>query len=130
MKPKWEHFLLLLIRRELNYFVNHVLQEMLNWEGNAGTWDVFSEERKKILQIAFLIFSTSFQNLLTAPSLKVGSTTLNSSFHLKAHTPKKYIIQTGNSFLLGKETTTMKTNLAKQGDNAGVLQVHSILFQT
>lgn len=75
-----------------------------------GTWDVLSEERKKkILQIAFLIFSTSFQNLLTAPSLKGGSTNLNSSFHLKAHTPKKYIIQTGNSFLLGKETATMKT---------------------
>lgn len=104
--------------------------EMLNWERNVGTWDVLSEERKKILQIAFLIFSTSFQNLLTAPSLKGGSTNLNSSFHLKAHTPKKYIIQTGNSFLLGKETATMKTNLAKQGDNAGVLQVHSILFQT
>lgn len=88
------------------------------------------QRREKILQIAFLIFSTSFQNLLTAPSLKGGSTTLNSSFHLKAHTPKKYIIQTRNSFLLGKETTTMKTNLAKQGDNAGVLQVHGILFQT
>lgn len=69
--------------------------------------------REKTLQVAFLIFSTSFQNLLTAPSLKGGSTALDSSFHLKAHPPKKYIIQTGNSFLLGKEITTMKTNLAK-----------------
>lgn len=88
------------------------------------------QSKEKILQIAFLILSTSFQNLLKAPSLKGGSTTLDSFFNLKAHTPKKYIIQSGNSFLLGKEITTMKTNLAKQRDNAGVLKVHGILFQT
>lgn len=84
--------------------------------------------REKILQIAFLIFSTSFQNLLTAPSLKGGSTALDSCFLLKAHTPKKYIIQTGNSFLLGKKITTMKTNLDKQQDNAGVLHRYTAFY--
>lgn len=41
-----------------------------------------------------------------------------------------YIIQTENSFRLEKKIPTAKTNLAEQGDNTGVLQVLSILFQS
>lgn len=52
----------------------------------SGIW---GHETEKVLKTAFLIFSTWFQNLLIAVSLKGGTIALDLSFHLKAHTPKE-----------------------------------------